>query len=242
MTERLRGAARTVPFVLFMVIVAAVLLWVLNQLAMGDDEREQQHAEITALQAGLDEANARLEAGGEQPVPVPSVEPGADPPVIPLGPTQNQILTAFDIWCDLESCHGSDGEDGEDAPPMTQKQIFTGFSEWCSTDPRCVGMPGAPGADGEDSTTPGPPGRPPTPQEVLDAVKVVCADGACVGPAGKDGTNGSDGRGIADIVCHTTGDWIITLTDGTALTVDGPCRVTQPDPTPTPTATTTKGR
>jgi hypothetical protein len=60
------------------------------------------------------------------------------------------------------------------------------------------------------------------------------------GPAGDRGANGSDGRGISDIVCHTTGDWIITLTDGTALTVDGPCRVTQPEPTPT--ATTTKGR
>lgn len=222
--------------------VVAMLGLVMYQQGVSAHDREMQQAEITALQAGLDEANARLEAGGEQPVPVPSVEPGADPPVIPLGPTQDQILTAFDIWCDLESCHGSDGEDGEDAPPMTQKQIFTGFSEWCSTDPRCVGMPGAPGADGEDSTIPGPPGRPPTPQEVLDAVKVVCADGACVGPAGKDGSNGSDGRGIAKTECHTTGDWIITYTDGTAGTTPGPCRVVQPSPQPSPTATTTKGR
>lgn len=222
--------------------VVAMLGLVMYQQGVSAHDSEMQQAEITALQAGLDEANARLEAGGEQPVPVPSVEPGADPPVIPLGPTQDQILTAFDIWCDLESCHGSDGKDGKDAPPMTQKQIFTGFSEWCSTDPRCVGMPGAPGADGEDSTIPGPPGRPPTPQEVLDAVKVVCADGACVGPAGRDGTNGSDGRGIAKTECHTTGDWIITYTDGTAGTTPGPCRVVQPSPQPSPTATTTKGR
>lgn len=60
------------------------------------------------------------------------------------------------------------------------------------------------------------------------------------GSTGAKGERGNDGRGIADIVCHTTGDWIITLTDGTALTVDGPCRVTQPEPTPT--ATTMKGR
>ena len=64
------------------------------------------------------------------------------------------------------------------------------------------------------------------------------------GAQGETGATGKDGRGIADIVCHTTGDWIITLTDGTALTVKGPCRVTQPapTPTPTPTASITKGR
>lgn len=60
------------------------------------------------------------------------------------------------------------------------------------------------------------------------------------GSAGPKGERGETGRGIADITCHTTGDWIITLTDGTALTVDGPCRVTQLEPTPA--ATTTKGR
>lgn len=219
-----------------------LLAIILAELDAGADERDAQHAEIVALQAGLGEANARLEAGGEQPVPVPSVEPGDPSPVVPIAPTQDQILTAFDIWCDLESCHGSKGEDGEDAPPMTQKQIFTSFSAWCSTDPRCVGVPGADGSDGADSTTPGPPGRPPTPEEVLDAVKVICADNACDGPAGKDGTNGKDGRGIEKTECHTTGDWIITYTDGTAGTTPGPCRVVQPSPEPTPTATTTKGR
>jgi hypothetical protein len=220
--------------------VVAMLGLVMYQQGISTQERDQQHAEIVALQAGLDEANARLEAGGEQPVPVPSVEPGLAAAVVPVAPTQDQILTAFDIWCDLESCHGSDGEDGEDAPPMTQKQIFEGFSEWCSTDPRCVGVPGIPGAAGADSTVPGPPGRPPTPQEVLDAVKVICADNACVGPAGKDGKDGKDGRTFVKTECHTTGDWIFTWEDGTATTVAGPCRVTQPEPSPT--ATTTKGR
>lgn len=239
--SRLRRAARVVPFLLFMVALAAILLWVLNQLATGDQERERQQAEITALQSGLAEANARLEAQGEPPVPVPETEPGDAPPVVPIAPTQTQILSAFDVWCDLRSCHGSDGEDGDDAPPMTQEQIFAGFTEWCSTDPRCVGEPGR---DGADSTTPGPPGRPPTAQEILAAVEAVCADGAC---DGTDGTNGKDGRGVADVECRVAedvpndgGDWLYHYTDGTTETVEGPCRVVQP--TPSPPATTTKGR
>lgn len=242
MRDKLRGAARAVGFALAMVALAAGVFWILSQFAADDSELQRQAAEIAALEAGMEEANARLEAEGEQPVPVPSVDPGVTTPVVPIAPTQAQILSAFEIWCDLESCHGSDGKDGKDAPPMTRQQIFTGFSEWCSTDPRCVGVPGA---DGADSTVPGPPGRPPTPEEVLAAVQVVCADNACDGPAGKDGaagTDGSDGRGIAKVECHTTGDWIFTWTDGTANTVTGPCRVTQPSPEPTPTATTTKGR
>jgi hypothetical protein len=76
---------------------------------------------------------------------------------------------------------------------------------------------------------------------VLAAVNTVCSTtDLCRGPAGEDGTDGKDGRGIAKVECHTTGDWIYTWTDGTASTVTGPCRVMQPEPSPT--ATTTKGR
>lgn len=245
MKENLRGVGKVVAFALFVLALAVILLFVLNQLAAGDDERHQQAAQISALEAGLDEANARLEAQGEPPVPVPvpDVSPGAETPVVPVAPTQAQILSAFDVWCDLRSCHGSDGKDGDDAPPMTRQQIFAGFTAWCSTDPRCVGQPGS---DGADSTIPGPPGRPPTAEEILAAVEVVCeGSDLCRGPAGKDGThgtNGSDGRGIAKVECHTTGDWIFTYDDGTATTVEGPCRVAQPSPTPTPTPTTTKGQ
>lgn len=193
MKDKLRGAARAVGFALAMVALAAGVFWILSQFAADDTELQRQAAEIAALEAGMEEANARLEAEGEQPVPVPSVEPGVATPAVPVAPTQAQILSAFEIWCDLESCHGSDGEDGEDAPPMTRQQIFAGFSEWCSTDPRCVGQPGADGIDGADSTTPGPPGRPPTPEEVLDAVEVVCADNACDGPPGPQGVHGIQG-------------------------------------------------
>lgn len=122
------------------------------------------------------------------------------------------------------------------------------------------GIPGVPGPQGRTGppgeTGPrgplGPDGEPGArgPEGIAGAPGLPGTDGA-PGPAGPQGEPGMQGEtgpagprgvGIADIVCHTTGDWIITLTDGTALTVDGPCRVTQSEPTPTPTATTTKGR
>lgn len=207
------------------VVLGAVLWLIFARLEAGAVERDAQQAAIVALQAGLQEANGRLEAQGSTPVAVPEVEPGDDPPVVPIAPTQEQILDAFDVWCDLRSCHG---DDGDDAAPMTQKQIFTSFAAWCSTDSRCVGK------DGADSTTPGPPGRAPLPDEILAAVKVVCADGACDGPAGKDG---KDGRGIQDVECLDTGDWVITLTDGSALTASGPCRAVEPSPSPSQSQT-----
>lgn len=213
--------------------VVLMLSMVMYQQGVSAQERDQQHAEIVALQAGLEEANARLEAQGEPPVPVPSVSPGDDAPVVPIAPTQDQILAAFDVWCDLRVCHGADGKDGDDAPPMTRQQIFTGFAAWCSTDPRCVGVDGADGSDGAQ-------GRPPTPAEILSAVEVVCADNACDGPPGKDGADGKDGRGIANTECHETGDWIITYDDGTASTRPGPCRYIDPTPSPTPSTTKTR--
>lgn len=215
------------------VVLGLMLSIVLHRLDVGAEERDEQAAEISALQAGLDEANARLANRGEEPVPVPEVGGSGAVPVLPLAPSQEQILAAFDVWCEENACRG---EDGDDAPRMTQAEIFEGFSTWCSTDPRCVGDPGE---DGKDSTAPGPPGRPPTAEEVLAAVQTVCqSSDLCRGIAGRDGAKGEPGRGVAKVECHTTGDWIITYTDGTAGTTPGPCRATQPTPAPS----TTKGR
>lgn len=151
MTERLRGAARTVPFVLFMVIVAVVLLWVLNQLAMGDDEREQQHAEITALQAGLDEANARLEAEGEPPVPVPSVDPGANPPP--------QVIIGEPGPEGDQGPAGVRGPQGRTGPPgETGPRGPLGPRGEPGADSTVAGPQGLQGEPGQDSTVPGPMG------------------------------------------------------------------------------------
>jgi len=232
--------------VLSWVVLGALVLGVLGMLGLvmyqqgvSETESDAQQVEIAALQAGLKEANARLEARGDAPVPVPEVDDSGETPTVPIAPTQAQILSAFAVWCDLESCHGDDGDDGKDAPPMTQQQIFAGFSEWCATDPRCVGQPGT---DGADSTVPGPPGRPPTPEEVLTAVQVVCADGACVGDNGKDGKDGAPGKDAPRVVgveC-VTNNLIFRMSEGPAFTAADAC--ISPTPTPTPTASTTKGR
>lgn len=70
-----------------------------------------------------------------------------------------------------------------------------------------TGQPGEKGSDGKDGAD-GAPG----PQ----------------GPAGVDGTNGTngvDGRGIRSTSCEPDGTWLITYTDDTTETADGPCRV-----------------
>lgn len=209
MRDNLRGVGKVVGFALLMVAIASGVIWILSQFAADDSELQRQAAEIAALEAGMEEANARLEAEGEQPVPVPSVAPGA-------GPQQPQIIL------------GERGPQGERGPAGVRgPQGRTG-------PPGETGPPGPIGQVGPD----GAPGEPGPAGEI--GPQGPSGPEGPTGPAGVPGESGSDGRGIADIICHTTGDWIITLTDGTALTVDGPCRVPQPEPTPT--ATTTKGR
>jgi len=70
-----------------------------------------------------------------------------------------------------------------------------------------TGATGADGAQGPQGAT-GPAGPP--------------------GPGGPAGANGSDGRGIQSISCDgdgATSVWNITYTDGSTVTVAGPCRV-----------------
>lgn len=78
--------------------------------------------------------------------------------------------------------------------------------------PGSTGPSGANGADG----SPGPAG-PQGPQGVP-------------GPAGPAG---ADGRGVAAVECQADGTWLITYTDLSTTTADGPCRAVIPEiPTP----------
>jgi hypothetical protein len=204
--ENLRRAGKVVAFMLIFFALASGVVWLLNQLAADDDESARQHAEIVALQAGLDEANARLEAEGEQPVPVPSVEP-ADPgsaPVvepIPVSPTNAQLDAALERYCDTHDC----------LPGPTNTQVRAALTDLCS-EIRCRG------ADGKDSTAPGP--APTTAQ--LDAAQARYCDAhnECRGPGG---ANGADGRGILSMQC-AVGGWIIKYTDGLTDDAAGPCQ------------------
>jgi hypothetical protein len=175
MKERLRVLGKVVPYALFMLGLAAGVIWILSQFAADETELQRQATEITALQAGLDEANARLEAQGEEPVPVPEVEPGADPPA-------PQIII------------GEPGPEGDRGPAGVRgPQGRTGPPG--EIGPR--GPVGPRGEHGEDSKVPG--------------------------PAGINGLNGADGRGIQSMQC-AAGGWIIKYTDGLAAPDPGPCQ------------------
>lgn len=64
------------------------------------------------------------------------------------------------------------------------------------------GVAGPAGPPGADSTVPGP-----------------------AGPAGPAGATGAEGRGVMSMMCGEDGSWIITYTDNTTQTTNGPCRV-----------------
>lgn len=240
--------------------VVAMLGLVMYQQGVSAHDSEMQQAEIAALQAGLDEANARLEAEGEQPVPVPSVDSEGTVNLVPVPPTPEQTSAAVADWFAARDLSLTPGYSeamqdavaryltrnpppaGKDGSGPTDQQIADAAAAYLIANPPADGVDGTNGADGRGVVS-----------AVLDGCDVVFTytdgDTDRVGPIcgrdgadGENGTNGSDGRGIAKTECHTTGDWIITYTDGTAGTTPGPCRVVQPSPEPTPTATTTKGR
>lgn len=151
--SRLHRAARAVPYVLFMAILAAILLWVLNQLDTGARESDRQQAEITALQAGLDEANSRLEAEGEPPVPVPSVEPPANPQQPP------QIILGERGPDGDQGPAGVRGPQGRTGPPgETGPRGPLGPRGEPGADSTVAGPQGLQGEPGQDSTVPGPMG------------------------------------------------------------------------------------
>lgn len=206
------------------IALAAALALGLAGVVLGWHELGQraETAESSAVSLA-EQVQERCESGGSLDVgdrdlceQADDVVEGGPPPPGPAGAQGPQGERGFT---------GAQGPQGRTGPPG-------------ETGPRGpLGPDGEPGARG--------------PEGIAGAPGLPGADGPMgpqgpTGPQGPDGAPGATGPagprgvGIADIVCHTTGDWIITLTDGTALTVDGPCRVTQSQPAPT--ATTTKGR
>lgn len=155
MKDNLRGAARAVGFALAMVALAAGVFWILSQFAADDTELQRQAAEIAALEAGMEEANARLEAEGEQPVPVPSVEPGGEalPPQIIIGepgPEGDQGPPG------VRGPQGRIGPPGEVGPPGPVGP--RGATGEPGADSTVAGPQGPQGEPGQDSTVPGPVG------------------------------------------------------------------------------------
>lgn len=103
---------------------------------------------------------------------------------------------------------GLPGEAGRDGRDATDEQIDAGIARYCAVvgcTPLPSEIPGPEGAQGE----PGRDGQP-----------------GPVGATGVTGAQGAPGVGIQGIACLESGDWRFTMTDSSALTVPGPCRVT----------------
>lgn len=80
-------------------------------------------------------------------------------------------------------------------------------------EPGPIGPAGADGTDGAPGD-PGPQGPPGDP-----------GPAGATGPAGPQGPAGADGRGITSVTCQDDGSWLITYTDSTTSTAQGPCKV-----------------
>jgi len=110
---------------------------------------------------------------------------------------------------------GATGERGPKGDSVTPADVRIAILEYCSVRMDCRGepgpastVPGPAGRDGGDSSVPGPQGPP-----------------GADGDPGSPGAPGAEGRGIATITCQDEGNWLITYTDSTTSTTEGPCRV-----------------
>lgn len=132
---------------------------------------------------------------------------------------------------------GKPGQDGEDSNIPGPAGI-PGQQGKPGEDSDVPGPAGQAGAPGKDSTVPGPAGAPGSKGE--PGSKGDKGDTGPPGPkgdkgdTGSPGTDGKPGRGIQDVTCTSSGDWLFEFTDGTTVTVTGPCRA-QSAPAPTST-------
>ncbi|WP_218044411.1 collagen-like protein [Paramicrobacterium chengjingii] len=174
---------------------------------------------IQKLRSGLDEANQKLASVGLAPVEVEEI-PGDQGPQGEPGraPTSSEIAVAVSNYCTVNGCRGADGQDGE---PPTPEQVAEAVTAYCAANNGCQGPVGETGPQG-------PQGEQGAPGESITGPQGPVGPKGDTGSAGSDG---KDGRGITTITCDTeTLDWIITYTDDTTTTVDGPCRIETDEP------------
>jgi hypothetical protein len=188
--------------------VVAMLGLVMYRQGVSAHEREMQHQEILALQAGMEEANARLEQLGQPPVPVP--EATSDTTVVPIGPTDEQVMEVLADYCaERSDCQGKDGVDAEPPEPMTDAQAQSAVAG-CFASGLCVMPAPRDGLDGKDGTNGanGDDGHTPTAEElaaiiaplVAPQVAAYCeANNGCRGADGKNGTSYCEGGVLKEV-------------------------------------------
>lgn len=193
-------------YTLGVLAVVAALSWVQFSIKSLGNELEQTRSDNAAL------ANQVRSLGGQ---PVAEGKPGARGDQGPTGPRG------------IQGIQGPPGIQGPRGPIGV-----TGQSPQCLIEPtRCVGPKGADGSQGVQGPQ-GPQGDTGTTGETGDqgVPGVDGKDGTDGAPGvdGKDGAAGQDGRGIKSVTCQPDGTWLITYTDDTTSTTNGPCRAVPP--------------
>jgi len=200
---RKRPTQRAWAYIAGLAAVVVLFVWTLTSIQSLGDELEQSRSDNAAL------AKQVRSLGGQ---PVAEGKPGQRGDQGPMGP------------------QGIQGPVGPQGPPGPIG--ITGQSPRCLLEPtRCVGPAGATGAEGGKGAT-GDTGSQ-GPQGDTGATGQTGPQGpqgevGPQGPVGVDGKDGKDGRGVKSITCQDDGDWLITYTDDTTSTTDGPCRAVPP--------------
>lgn len=225
--------------VLILALVVGGGAWLASLVVSLRSEGVDREQQIESLSRTVQEANDRLEAVGEAPVPVPAAS---------TAPAQGQR--------GQDGVAGDTGPQGEPGRPPTGAEIAAGVSMYCSVRIDCAGpagQDGRPGTAGQDGTDgddgapgvagapgePGAPGRAPTAEEIAAAVAAFCGtpSSPCAGPKGDPGAAGmpgapgapgAPGRGIDRIECADDSQWRVYYTDDPSVgyPVPGPCRAT----------------
>ncbi|TSI11978.1 collagen-like protein [Brevibacterium aurantiacum] len=222
-----------------LLVAIACIIWTLWSINMSKQEADEATTSANALAdqvATACEDGAVKVDGRDICTKAQQVKKNVDEPEAgPAGPRGRQGVPG--PRSTVPGPAGEPGEDGQDSevPGPTGETGEPGDQGAPGEDseiPGPVGEPGKPGVPGEDgSTVVGPPGAKGEKGEKGDKGESVTGP---PGPRGDKGEKGSAGRGISDVTCTADGDWLFEFTDGTDVTVAGPCRA-QSAPTSNPT-------
>lgn len=114
---------------------------------------------------------------------------------------------------------GDKGDTGEQGPAPSAGQVAGAVQDYCAAHGGCIGAPGQTGTAGEAGNV-GQPGA-----NGADGAVGPTGPAGPPGPQGDPGTAGADGRGVTAVTCQNDGTWLITYTDGTTSTTQGPCKI-----------------
>ena len=250
--QRLRIAfAVLASAVLF--IAAMATMFLIGRGFQMDAQRAQEKTLTLAEQVILECANGKVEVSGydvcaeaqrtkdeitQEVVAGPQGPPGPPGPEGEDGKPGKPGEDGRDAPTPPAGRDGEDGRDGNDGPPGQDGQQGAPGANGQPGEPGPTSPPGADGKDGANGERgPAGPRGPQGERGPAGKDSTVPGPAGPSGPAGPAGSPGPTGVGIRDVQCAGTGGssyWAITLTNGTTLTANGPCKATlAPQPQPT---------